>query len=104
MALWRKKQRKSFSPEVKLLAVKALEAGLTPGEVSQDRRRRQLLGDRLGEVFAGDSSMLPDRKTFRKEVREVENNLLGQACSRRGHISIGRFLIRDERIPDDQNS
>ena len=29
------KQRKLFSPEVKLLAVKALETGLTPGEVSE---------------------------------------------------------------------
>ena len=55
MALWRKtsrkrkpvptsentstsapqRQRKIFSPEVKLLAVKALEAGLTPAEVSE---------------------------------------------------------------------
>ena len=29
------KPRKFFTPEVKLLAVKALEAGLTPGEVSE---------------------------------------------------------------------
>ena len=47
------KQRKSFPAEVKLLEVKALEAGLIAGEVSQDRGRGQLLGDGLGESVPG---------------------------------------------------
>ena len=72
MALWRKKsrkrtsqptsenptntaaqkQRKLFSPEVKLLAVKALEAGLTPAEVSEI-------------VGAGNSSVTAWARAFR---------------------------------------
>jgi transposase len=47
------KQRKSFSPEVKLLAVKALEAGLTPGEVSEI-------------VGAGNSSVTTWARAFRE--------------------------------------
>ena len=47
------KQRKLFSPEVKLLAVKALEAGLTPEEVSEI-------------VGAGNSSVTTWARAFRE--------------------------------------
>jgi transposase-like protein len=47
------KQRKLFSPEVKLLAVKALEVGLTPAEVSEI-------------VGAGNSSVTTWARAFRE--------------------------------------
>jgi hypothetical protein len=59
-----------------------------------DQRPRPMLGGRTArEVFAGDSSMIPERKTFRKEVRETEKALLGEACSRRGQAAARRKAV-----------
>jgi hypothetical protein len=63
------------------------------GDLNDQRPRPVLRGRTAREVFEGDSSMLPDRKTFRKEVREVENNLLGLACSRRGQAAARRKAV-----------
>jgi transposase InsO family protein len=59
-----------------------------------DHRPRPVLGGRTArEVFVGDSSMLPERKTFRKEVGELEKTLLGEACSRRAQAAARRKAV-----------
>jgi len=62
-------------------------------DLNEDRPRPVLRGRTAREVFEGDSSMLPDRKTFRKEVRETEKNLLREACSRRGQSAARRKAV-----------
>ena len=59
-----------------------------------DERPRPVLGGRTArEVFAGDSSMIPDRETFTKEVRDLEKTLLGEACSRKGQAAARRKAV-----------
>jgi hypothetical protein len=59
-----------------------------------EQRPRPVLGGRTArEVFAGDPSTLPDRKTFRKEVAETEKTMLGDACSRRGQPAARRKAV-----------
>ena len=62
-------------------------------DLNDERPRPVLCGHTAREVFMGDSSMLPDRKTFRKEVRDLENTLLGEACSRRGQAAARRKAV-----------
>jgi len=62
-------------------------------DLNEDRPRPVLRGRTAREVFTGDSSMLPDRKTFRKEVRETEKNLLREVCSRRGQAAARRKAV-----------
>jgi len=63
------------------------------GDLNEERPRPVLGGRTAREVFAGDSSMIPERKTFRKEVRETEKALLGEACSRRGQAAARRKAV-----------
>jgi transposase InsO family protein len=91
------KQRKIFSPEVKLLAVKALEAGLTPGEVSEI-------------VGAGNSSVTAWARAFREGgveslVRKSTSAITRRICEklerrieqeRRENPQSGVRRIRDE--------
>lgn len=63
------------------------------GDLNDERPRPVLCGHTAREVFMGDSNMLPDRKTFRKEVRDLENTLLGEACSRRGQAAARRKAV-----------
>ena len=59
-----------------------------------DERPRPVLGGRTArEVFQTQYRKLPDRKTFRKEVRELEEILLQQACSRRGQAAARRKAV-----------
>ena len=62
-------------------------------DLNEDRPRPVLRGRTAWEVFMGDSSMLPDRKTFRKQVRETEKNLLREVCSRRGQAAARRKAV-----------
>jgi hypothetical protein len=62
-------------------------------DLNDQRPRPVLRGRTAREVFTGDSSMLPDRKTFRKEVREAEKTLLGEACSRRAKAAARRKAV-----------
>jgi hypothetical protein len=63
------------------------------GDLNDERPRPVLGGRTAREVFEADSSRLPDRDVFRKEVREAEINLLGQACSRRGQAAARRNAV-----------
>ena len=63
------------------------------GDLNDQRPRPVLRGRTAREVFEGDSSMLPDRKTFRKEVRETEKKLLRKVCSRRGQATARRKAV-----------
>jgi transposase InsO family protein len=59
-----------------------------------EHRPRPVLGGRTArEMFEGQCGKLPDRRTFRKEVREVEQRLLEQACSRRAQATARRKAI-----------
>jgi hypothetical protein len=59
-----------------------------------DERPRPVLGGRTArEVFEADSGRVPDREVFRKEVREAETNLIGQACSRREQAAARRKSV-----------
>ncbi len=62
-------------------------------DLNEDRPRPVLRGCTAREVFEGDSSMLPDRKTFRKGVKETEKNLLREVCSRRGQAAARRKAV-----------
>ena len=62
-------------------------------DLNEDRPRPVLRGRTAREVFEGDSSMLLCRKTFRKEVRETEKNLLREVCSRRGQAAARRKAV-----------
>jgi hypothetical protein len=44
-------------------------------------------------VFEGDRRELPKRRVFRKEVNEVEESLLGDACSRRERAAARRKAV-----------
>jgi len=59
-----------------------------------EQRPRPVLGGRTArEVFEENRPNLPDRKTFRREVRFVENNLLHEACSRRERNTARRKAV-----------
>lgn len=59
-----------------------------------EQRPRPVLGGRTArEAFEADSGRPPDWEVFRKEVREVETNLLAQACSRRGQAAARRNAV-----------
>ena len=61
-----------------------------------DQRPRPVLGGRTArEVFAGNSNVLPERKTFRKEVKDLEKTLLGEACSRRAQAAARRKAVEE---------
>jgi len=62
-------------------------------DLNEERPRPVLDGRTAREVFQGDRGRLPDRKTFRKEVRSVENTLLGDACSRREQNTARRKAV-----------
>jgi len=57
-------------------------------------RPRPVLGGRTPrEVFEGECGKLPDRTTFRKEVSELEQILIEQACSRRERTAARRKAV-----------
>ena len=59
-----------------------------------DQRPRPVLGGRTArEVFAGDWKLLPQSNSFRKEVRDLEKSLLGEACSRRAQAAARRKAV-----------
>jgi len=66
---------------------------LAIGDLNEQRPRPVLGGRTAREAFEADSGRPPDREVFRKEVREVETNLLAQACSRRGQASARRYAV-----------
>ena len=78
------KQRKMFSPEVKLLAVKALEAGLTPGEVSEI-------------VGAGNSSVTTWARAFREGGVESLVRKSTSATTRRICEKLERRIEQERR-------
>ena len=63
------------------------------GDLNDDRPRPVLGGRTAREVFMKPSRMLPDRKTFRKEVGDLEKTLLGEACSRRAQAAARRKAV-----------
>jgi hypothetical protein len=62
-------------------------------DLNDERPRPVLCGRTAREVFEEDSTRLPDRGVFRKEVEEIEKNLLGMACSRRGQAAARRKAV-----------
>ena len=78
------KQRKLFSPEVKLLAVKALEAGLTPAEVSEI-------------VGAGNSSVTAWARAFRDGGMEALVRKSTSATTRRICEKLERRIEQERR-------
>ena len=62
-------------------------------DLNHERPRPVLGGRTAREVFGGDSSMLPERKRFRREVRDLEKTLLGEACSRRTQAAARRKAV-----------
>jgi len=78
------KQRKLFSPEVKLLAVKALEAGLTPAEVSEI-------------VGAGNSSVTTWARAFREGGVESLVRKSTSATTRRICEKLERRIEQERR-------
>jgi len=64
-------------------------------DLNDERPRPVLRGRTAREVFVGNSSILPDRKTFRKEVGELEKTLLGEACSRRAQAAARRKAVEE---------
>jgi transposase InsO family protein len=78
------KQRKLFSPEVKLLAVKALETGLTPAEVSEI-------------VGAGNSSVTAWARAFRDGGMEALVRKSTSATTRRICEKLERRIEQERR-------
>jgi transposase InsO family protein len=62
-------------------------------DLNEERPRPVLHGRTAREVFEGDRRELPDRRVFRKEVKEVEENLLRDACSRRERAAARRKAV-----------
>ena len=62
-------------------------------DLNDERPRPVLHGRTAREVFEDDSNALPDRKTFRKEVGDLEKTLLGEACSRRAQAAARRKAV-----------
>jgi transposase InsO family protein len=63
------------------------------GDLNEQRPRPVLCGRTAREVFTTKTTMLPDRKTFRKEVGDLEKTLLGEACSRRARAAARRRAV-----------
>jgi len=63
------------------------------GDLNEQRPRPVLCGRTAREVFTTKTTMLPDRKTFRKEVGDLEKTLLGEACSRRARAAARRKAV-----------
>jgi len=62
-------------------------------DLNNQRPRPVLCGCTAREVFMEKSRMLPDRKSFRKEVGDLEKTLLGEACSRRARAAARRKAV-----------
>jgi transposase InsO family protein len=62
-------------------------------DLNEERPRPVLHGLTAREVFEGDRRELPQRRVFRKEVKEVEESLLGAACSRREQAAARRKAV-----------
>ena len=62
-------------------------------DLNDERPRPVLCGHTAREVFMKQSRILPDRKTFRKEVGDLEKTLLGEACSRRAKAAARRKAV-----------
>jgi hypothetical protein len=62
-------------------------------DLNDQRPRPVLHGRTAREVFMQQARMLPDRKTFRKEVGDLEKTLLGEACSRRAQAAARRKAV-----------
>jgi hypothetical protein len=62
-------------------------------DLNDERPRPVLCGLTAREVFMKPSRRLPDRKTFRKEVGDLEKTLLGEACSRRAQAAARRKAV-----------
>jgi transposase InsO family protein len=62
-------------------------------DLNEERPRPVLHGRTAREVFEGDRRELPKRRVFRKEVKEVEESLLGDACSRRERAAARRKAV-----------
>jgi hypothetical protein len=62
-------------------------------DLNEERPRPVLHGRTAREVFEGDRRELPHRRVFRKEVKEVEESLLGDACSRRERAAARRRAV-----------
>jgi hypothetical protein len=62
-------------------------------DLNDERPRPVLLGRTAREVFMQQPRMLPNRKTFRKEVGDLEKTLLGEACSRRAQAAARRKAV-----------
>jgi len=62
-------------------------------DLNDQRPRPVLRGCTAREVFMKKSRMLPDRKSFRKEVGDLEKTLLGEACSRRARAAARRKAV-----------
>jgi len=61
-----------------------------------EQRPRPVLGGRTArEVFEETCQLLPDRNSFRKEVREVEEKLTAEACSRRERAAARRKAVEE---------
>jgi len=61
-----------------------------------EHRPRPVLGGRTArEVFEGKCGKLPDRRTFRKEVSELEQKLIEQACSRTQRNAARRKAVEE---------
>ena len=62
-------------------------------DLNDERPRPVLHGRTAREVFMKPSRMLPDRKTFGKEVGDIEKTLLGEVCSRRAQAAARRKAV-----------
>lgn len=62
-------------------------------DLNEQRPRPVLRGRTAREVFDSDRGKLPDRRVFRKEVKEVEENLLEVACSRKEQNAARRKAV-----------
>jgi hypothetical protein len=61
-----------------------------------EQRPRPVLGGRTArEVFEGTHQLLPNRISFRKEVRELEEKLIAEACSRRERAAARRKAVEE---------
>jgi len=64
-------------------------------DLNEQRPRPVLRGRTAREVFQGGPQLLPDRSSFRKEVREVEQKLIDQASSRREQKAARRKAVEE---------
>ncbi len=62
-------------------------------DLNEERPRPVLHGRTAREVFEGDRRRLPERAVFRKEVQEIEEELLAVSCSRREQAAARRKAV-----------